>query len=57
MKSSQFYLLKQLVEELIKKLKLTCSRNVFALYEQNNNYEQALAKATIVADTLTRFEK
>lgn len=46
----------ELVEELIKKLKLTCSRNVFALYEQNNNYEQALAKATIVADTLTRFE-
>ncbi|XP_044153727.1 pleckstrin homology domain-containing family H member 3 isoform X3 [Bufo gargarizans] len=46
----------ELVEELIKQLNLTHSRNIFALFEQNNHYEQALAKATVVADTLTRFE-
>ncbi|XP_075033491.1 pleckstrin homology domain-containing family H member 3 isoform X2 [Mixophyes fleayi] len=43
----------ELVQELITRLNLSCSRNVFALYEQNNQYEQALGKATIVADTLT----
>ncbi|XP_063816105.1 pleckstrin homology domain-containing family H member 3 isoform X2 [Pseudophryne corroboree] len=43
----------ELVQDLIKKLNLSCSRNIFALYEQNNHYEQALGKATIVADTLT----
>ncbi|XP_072260073.1 pleckstrin homology domain-containing family H member 3 isoform X1 [Pyxicephalus adspersus] len=46
----------ELVADLINKLNLSSSRNIFALYEQNNQYEQALAKATIVADTLTRFE-
>ncbi|XP_044153726.1 pleckstrin homology domain-containing family H member 3 isoform X2 [Bufo gargarizans] len=45
----------ELVEELIKQLNLTHSRNIFALFEQNNHYEQALAKATVVADTLTSF--
>ncbi|KAM4622736.1 pleckstrin homology domain-containing family H member 3 isoform 1-T1 [Discoglossus pictus] len=46
----------ELVQEMIGKLNLGQSRNVFALYEQNSHYEQALSKATIVADTLTRFE-
>ncbi|KAM9296039.1 pleckstrin homology domain-containing family H member 3 [Gastrophryne carolinensis] len=46
----------ELVSELMKKLDLSSSRNIFALYEQNNHCEQALGKATIVADTLTRFE-
>ncbi|KAM8947857.1 pleckstrin homology domain-containing family H member 3 [Pelodytes ibericus] len=46
----------ELVQELTDKLNLSGSRNIFALYEQNNHYEQALSKATIVADTLTRFE-
>ncbi|KAM5135663.1 pleckstrin homology domain-containing family H member 3 isoform 2-T2 [Mantella aurantiaca] len=43
----------ELVAELMKRLNLSSSRNIFALYEQNNQYEQALGKATIVADTLT----
>ncbi|XP_075436302.1 pleckstrin homology domain-containing family H member 3 isoform X1 [Ascaphus truei] len=46
----------ELVQELIEKLDLGQSRNVFALYEQNRHYEQALGTATLVADTLTRFE-
>ncbi|CAH2301997.1 pleckstrin homology domain-containing family H member 3 isoform X2 [Pelobates cultripes] len=46
----------ELVQELTDKLNLSNSHNVFALYEQNSHYEQALSKATIIADTLTRFE-
>ncbi|KAM4692544.1 pleckstrin homology domain-containing family H member 3 [Rhinophrynus dorsalis] len=46
----------ELVQQLIDKLNLSQSRNVFALYEQNNQFEQALSKSTIVADTFTRFE-
>ncbi|XP_068117942.1 pleckstrin homology domain-containing family H member 3 isoform X2 [Hyperolius riggenbachi] len=43
----------ELVAELMNRLNLSCSQNIFALYEQNNKYEQALSKATIVADILT----
>ncbi|XP_053555341.1 pleckstrin homology domain-containing family H member 3 isoform X2 [Bombina bombina] len=46
----------ELVQEMIEKFNLDQSRNVFALYEQNSHYEQALSKATIIADILTRFE-
>ncbi|XP_053310183.1 pleckstrin homology domain-containing family H member 3 isoform X2 [Spea bombifrons] len=43
----------ELVQELIAKLNLSTSNNIYALYEKNNQYEQALSKACIVADTLT----
>uniref|UniRef100_A0A8C5MGM2 Pleckstrin homology, MyTH4 and FERM domain containing H3 n=1 Tax=Leptobrachium leishanense TaxID=445787 RepID=A0A8C5MGM2_9ANUR len=44
-------------DELMEKLNLAASRNVFALYEQNSHYEQALSKASVIADTLTCKDK
>ncbi|XP_078501491.1 pleckstrin homology domain-containing family H member 3 isoform X2 [Lissotriton helveticus] len=47
----------EVVTVMLDKLGLEQSRNVFALYEQNNHCERAVGKSTIVADILTRFEK
>ncbi|XP_038610746.1 pleckstrin homology domain-containing family H member 3 [Tachyglossus aculeatus] len=43
--------------ELVGRLGLARSRNVFALYEQSGPRERALAAGALVADVLTRFEK
>ncbi|KAJ1136000.1 hypothetical protein NDU88_002427 [Pleurodeles waltl] len=47
----------EVVTVMLDKLGLERSRNVFALYEQNNHCERAVGNSTIVADILTRFEK
>nr|XP_033774102.1 pleckstrin homology domain-containing family H member 3 isoform X2 [Geotrypetes seraphini] len=43
----------EVVKMMIDKLGLGLSRNVFALYEQTSQREQAVGKTTIVADILT----
>ncbi|XP_029428580.1 pleckstrin homology domain-containing family H member 3 isoform X2 [Rhinatrema bivittatum] len=43
----------EVVKKMIAELGLGLSRNVFALYEQNSQQEQAVGKTTIVADILT----
>ncbi|XP_069490523.1 pleckstrin homology domain-containing family H member 3 isoform X2 [Ambystoma mexicanum] len=47
----------EVVVMMLDELSLGHSRNIFALYEQNNHCERAVGKTTIVADILTRFEK
>nr|XP_014342722.1 PREDICTED: pleckstrin homology domain-containing family H member 3 [Latimeria chalumnae] len=46
----------EVVMKMVGRLGLENSRNIFALYEQNNQLERAVGKTTIVADILTRFE-
>ncbi|XP_077656759.1 pleckstrin homology domain-containing family H member 3 isoform X2 [Urocitellus parryii] len=46
----------EVARELVGRLGLARSRNVFALYEQRGAQERALAGGTLVADVLTRFE-
>lgn len=47
----------QVAQELVARLGLSQSPNVFALYEQNRHHERPVGRATLVADVLTRFEK
>ncbi|XP_030076351.1 pleckstrin homology domain-containing family H member 3 [Microcaecilia unicolor] len=46
----------EVVKMMIDKLGLGLSHNVFALYQQNSQREQAVGKTTIIADIITRFE-
>nr|XP_048685907.1 pleckstrin homology domain-containing family H member 3 isoform X1 [Caretta caretta] len=46
----------EVARELVARLGLSQSPNVFALYEQNRHHERPVGRATLVADVLTRFE-
>lgn len=47
----------QVARELVSRLGLSQSPNLFALYEQSRRREQPVGNATLLADVLTRFEK
>lgn len=49
--------LAQVAQELVSRLGLSQSPNLFALYEQSRRREQPVGSATLLADVLTRFEK
>lgn len=49
--------LAQVARELVSRLGLSQSPNLFALYEQSRRREQPVGNATLLADVLTRFEK
>ncbi|NXL36481.1 MYO10 protein, partial [Glaucidium brasilianum] len=46
----------QVAQELVSRLGLSQSPNLFALYEQSRRREQPVGSATLLADVLTRFE-
>ncbi|KYO46443.1 hypothetical protein Y1Q_0018259 [Alligator mississippiensis] len=46
----------EVAQELVSRLDLSQSPNIFALYEQSRHYEQPVGRAMLVADVLTRFE-
>ncbi|NXF47983.1 MYO10 protein, partial [Oceanites oceanicus] len=46
----------QVARELVSRLGLSQSPNLFALYEQSRRREQPVGSATLLADVLTRFE-
>uniref|UniRef100_A0A8C8R555 Pleckstrin homology, MyTH4 and FERM domain containing H3 n=1 Tax=Pelusios castaneus TaxID=367368 RepID=A0A8C8R555_9SAUR len=46
----------EVARELVARLGLAQSPNIFALYEQSRHCEQPVGRATLVADVLTRFE-
>lgn len=46
----------EVARELVARLGLSQSPNVFALYEQSRHHERPVGRATLVADVLTRFE-
>lgn len=48
--------LAQVAQELVSRLGLSQSPNLFALYEQSRRREQPVGSATLLADVLTRFE-
>ncbi|POI31272.1 hypothetical protein CIB84_004976 [Bambusicola thoracicus] len=47
----------QVAQELVSRLGLSQSPNLFALYEQSRLREQPVGSSTLLADVLTRFEK
>ncbi|CAJ1072946.1 unconventional myosin-X isoform X2 [Xyrichtys novacula] len=47
----------EVVEKLIRGLAMEDSRNMFALFEHNDNTEKAIESRTVVADVLAKFEK
>lgn len=47
----------QVAQELVSRLGLSQSPNLFALYEQSRLHEQPVGSSTLLADVLTRFEK
>lgn len=47
---------RQMVRRMQEKLSLQESKNTFALYEQNELWEQPVAGSALIADILTRFE-
>ncbi|XP_032387774.1 unconventional myosin-X [Etheostoma spectabile] len=47
----------EVVEKLIRGLAMEDSRNMFALFEQNDTTEKAIESRTVVADVLAKFEK
>lgn len=47
----------QVVEKLIRGLAMEDSRNMFALFEHNNNIDKAVESRTLVADVLAKFER
>lgn len=49
--------LAQVAQELVSRLGLSQSPNLFALYEQSRRREQPVGSTTLLADVLTRFEK
>ncbi|XP_032935141.1 pleckstrin homology domain-containing family H member 3 isoform X2 [Catharus ustulatus] len=46
----------EVAQELVSRLGLSQSPNLFALYEQSRRREQPVGSATLLADVLTRFE-
>ncbi|XP_062451813.1 pleckstrin homology domain-containing family H member 3 [Rhea pennata] len=46
----------EVAQELVRRLGLSQSPNLFALYEQSRLREQPVGSATLLADVLTRFE-
>nr|XP_021136681.1 pleckstrin homology domain-containing family H member 3 [Columba livia] len=50
------FVLPQVARELVSRLGLSQSPNLFALYEQSRRREQPVGNATLLADVLTRFE-
>lgn len=51
------FVLPQVARELVSRLGLSQSPNLFALYEQSRRREQPVGRTTLLADVLTRFEK
>lgn len=49
--------LPQVVEKLIRGLAMEDSRNMFALFEHNNNIDRAVESRVLVADVLAKFER
>ncbi|KQK79053.1 hypothetical protein AAES_107567 [Amazona aestiva] len=47
----------EVAQELVSRLGLSQSPNLFALYEQSRRREHPVGSATLLADVLTRFEK
>lgn len=47
----------EVVEKLIRGLAMEDSRNMFALFEHNNNIDKAVESRTLVADVLAKFER
>lgn len=47
----------QVVEKLIRGLAMEDSRNMFALFEHNNNIDRAVESRVLVADVLAKFER
>ncbi|OCT60969.1 unconventional myosin-X isoform X2 [Xenopus laevis] len=47
----------EVVEKLIRGLSMDNSRNMFALFEHNNNTDRAVESRVIVADVLAKFER
>uniref|UniRef100_A0AAY4BF16 Uncharacterized protein n=1 Tax=Denticeps clupeoides TaxID=299321 RepID=A0AAY4BF16_9TELE len=47
----------EVVEKLIRGLAMEDSRNMFALFEHNNNVDRAVESRVIVADVLAKFER
>uniref|UniRef100_A0A8C0FXE3 Pleckstrin homology, MyTH4 and FERM domain containing H3 n=1 Tax=Chelonoidis abingdonii TaxID=106734 RepID=A0A8C0FXE3_CHEAB len=46
----------EVARELVARLGLSQSPNIFALYEQSRHHERPVGRAMLVADVLTRFE-
>lgn len=55
--SSVAFVSPQVARELVSRLGLSQSPNLFALYEQSRRREQPVGSATLLADVLTKFEK
>ncbi|KAK1903064.1 Unconventional myosin-X, partial [Dissostichus eleginoides] len=47
----------EVVEKLIRGLAMEDSRNMFALFEHNNNIDRAVESRVLVADVLAKFER
>lgn len=47
----------EVVEKLLKGLSMEDCRNMFALFEHNDNTDRAIESRTVVADILAKFEK
>lgn len=47
----------QVVEKLIRGLAMEDSRNMFALFEHNQQVDRAVESRVIVADILAKFER
>ncbi|XP_053732174.1 unconventional myosin-X [Synchiropus splendidus] len=47
----------EVVEKLIRGLAMEDSRNMFALFEHNNNIDKAVESRVLVADVLAKFER
>ncbi|NXJ53109.1 PKHH3 protein, partial [Spizaetus tyrannus] len=54
--SSVAFVSPQVARELVSRLGLSQSPNLFALYEQSRRREQPVGSATLLADVLTKFE-
>lgn len=50
-------LILQVVEKLIRGLAMEDSRNMFALFEHNQQVDRAVESRVIVADILAKFER
>lgn len=55
--SSVISLILQVVEKLIRGLAMEDSRNMFALFEHNQQVDRAVESRVIVADILAKFER
>ena len=54
---STYSVILQVVEKLIRGLAMEDSRNMFALFEHNQQVDRAVESRVIVADILAKFER